>query len=106
MMLDAVAVYDRISPSFAGVLEEGRAYLDAVERPIVSAIPAGRSPGYRRGDQRGETRLAPLPPAAGPPLDMGAGDGARALRIAQAAGMTPIVLLEPGEKIPKIGRRP
>jgi ubiquinone/menaquinone biosynthesis C-methylase UbiE len=72
-MLDPVAAYDRIAPSFARLSEQRRAYLDAVERLIVSAIPAGSHSL----------------------LDIGAGDGVRSLGIAQAAGLKEIVLLDP-----------
>jgi hypothetical protein len=75
MMLDPVDAYDRIAGSFARLSEERRAYLEAIERLIVSAIP------------RGSKSL----------LDIGAGDGVRALRIAQAAGLKEVVLLEPSE---------
>lgn len=72
-MLDPVDAYDRIAPSFAQLSEKRRAYLEAVERLIVSAIP------------RGSKSL----------LDIGAGDGTRALRIAGGAGIREVVLLEP-----------
>jgi 2-polyprenyl-3-methyl-5-hydroxy-6-metoxy-1,4-benzoquinol methylase len=76
-MLDPVAAYDRIAPSFARLSEQRRAYLDAVERLIVSGIaPASRSL-----------------------LDIGAGDGVRALRIAKGAGLQEIVLLEPSAQM-------
>jgi 2-polyprenyl-3-methyl-5-hydroxy-6-metoxy-1,4-benzoquinol methylase len=78
-MLDPVAAYDRIAPSFARLSEERRAYLDAVERLVVSAIPTG-------------SRSL---------LDIGAGDGVRALRIAQAAGLKEIVLLDPSAEMRK-----
>lgn len=69
---DPVAAYERISASFARFSEQRRAYLDCVERLIASAIPAG-----------------------GSLLDIGAGDGERTRRIAAAAGLRKIVLLEP-----------
>jgi 2-polyprenyl-3-methyl-5-hydroxy-6-metoxy-1,4-benzoquinol methylase len=65
--------------SFARLSEERRAYLEAIERLIVAAIP----PGSRRM------------------LDIGAGDGRRALRIARAAGLEDVVLLEPGAEMRK-----
>ncbi len=74
-MLDPVAAYDRMAGSWARLSEERRAYLEGIERLIVSAIP------------RGSKSL----------LDVGAGDGVRAMRIAQAAGLKDIVLLEPSE---------
>jgi 2-polyprenyl-3-methyl-5-hydroxy-6-metoxy-1,4-benzoquinol methylase len=76
-MLDPVAAYDRIAPSFARLSEQRRAYLDAVERLIVCGIP----PGNRSL------------------LDVGAGDGVRALRIAQGAGLKEVVLLEPSAQM-------
>jgi 2-polyprenyl-3-methyl-5-hydroxy-6-metoxy-1,4-benzoquinol methylase len=74
-MLDPVDAYGRIAGSFARLSEARRPYLEAIERLIVSAIP------------RGSKRL----------LDIGAGDGVRARRIAQAAGLKDVVLLEPSE---------
>jgi 2-polyprenyl-3-methyl-5-hydroxy-6-metoxy-1,4-benzoquinol methylase len=73
MMLDPVAAYDRIAPSFARLSEQRRAYLEAVERLIVSGIP----------------------PHSRSLLDIGAGDGVRALRIAQTAGLREVTLLDP-----------
>jgi len=72
-LLDPVAAYDRMAGSFARLSAERRAYLEAIERLIVAAIPAG----------------------ARSLLDIGAGDGTRALRIAQAAGLKEVVLLDP-----------
>ena len=72
-MLDPVTAYDRLAPVYARVADERRAYLDAVERLIVAEIP----PGSRSL------------------LDVGAGDGARAWRIARATGAQDLVLLEP-----------
>ena len=76
-MLDPVAAYDRIAGSSARLSAERRAYLEAIERLIVSAIP----PGSRSL------------------LDIGAGDGVRALRIAEAAGLSEVVLLEPSAEM-------
>jgi 2-polyprenyl-3-methyl-5-hydroxy-6-metoxy-1,4-benzoquinol methylase len=72
-LLDPVAAYDRVAPVYARLAEERRAYLDAVERLVVAEIP----PGSRSL------------------LDAGTGDGVRALRIARAAGLRDLVLLEP-----------
>lgn len=77
--LDPVVAYNRIAPSYARLRDQRRAYLDAVERLVVSAIP----PGSRSL------------------LDIGAGDGVRAIRIAQAAGLKEIVLLEPSSEMRK-----
>ena len=65
--------------SFARLSEERRAYLEAIERLIVAAVP------------RGSRRI----------LDIGAGVGRRALRIAQAAGLDEVTLLEPSTEMRK-----
>src|SRR5580658_9660957 len=72
-LLDPVAAYDRIAPIYAHLAQQRRAYLNAVDRLIVAEIP----PGSRSM------------------LDVGAGDGARAARIAAAAGLRGLTLLEP-----------
>ena len=72
-MLDPVAAYDRIGPVFASIAEKRRSYLDSVDRLVISGIPSG-------------SRSM---------LDVGAGDGARARRIAQARDIAELVLLEP-----------
>jgi 2-polyprenyl-3-methyl-5-hydroxy-6-metoxy-1,4-benzoquinol methylase len=71
--LDPIDAYDRIATAFPRLSEERRAYLDAVDRLIVAAIPTG-------------SRSL---------LDVGAGDGVRALRVAREAGLTDVTLLEP-----------
>jgi SAM-dependent methyltransferase len=71
--LDPVAAYDRVALVYARLAEERRAYLEAVERLIAAEIPFG-------------SRTL---------LDVGAGDGARARRIAAATGLRDLVLLEP-----------
>jgi ubiquinone/menaquinone biosynthesis C-methylase UbiE len=76
-MIDPVEAYDLIAPSFARLSEQRREYLEAVERLIVSSIP----PGSRSL------------------LDIGAGDGVRAVRIAQGAGLEQVVLLEPSAQM-------
>jgi 2-polyprenyl-3-methyl-5-hydroxy-6-metoxy-1,4-benzoquinol methylase len=72
-LLDPVAAYDRVAPLYPRLRQERKAYLDAVERLVQAGIPA-------------HSRSL---------LDAGAGDGARAWRIAQAAGLRDVVLLEP-----------
>ncbi len=72
-MLEPVAAYDRIAPVFARIAEKRRAYLDGIDRLVISGIP----PGSRSL------------------LDVGAGDGERALRIAQARDISELVLVEP-----------
>lgn len=76
-LLDPVAAYDRIAPVYARVAEGRRAYLEAVDRLIVARIP----PGSRSF------------------LDVGTADGARAARIAEAAGLREVVLLEPSPRM-------
>lgn len=73
MVLDPVAAYDRIAPHYARLSQGRQAYLARIEGLVVSEIPAG-------------SRSL---------LDVGAGDGARCFRIAAAAGLTRVVLLEP-----------
>ena len=73
VVLDPVAAYDRIGPVFASIAEKRRSYLDSVDRLVISGIPSG-------------SRSM---------LDVGAGDGARARRIAQARDIAELVLLEP-----------
>jgi 2-polyprenyl-3-methyl-5-hydroxy-6-metoxy-1,4-benzoquinol methylase len=71
--LEPVLAYDHLAAEFAQVSERRRAYLNAIEQIIISEIP------------RGSESL----------LDVGAGDGSRAYRIAQAASIKDVVLLEP-----------
>ena len=49
-MLDPVAAYDRMAGSWARLSEERRAYLEGIERLIVSAIPRGSDGGSRCED--------------------------------------------------------
>jgi SAM-dependent methyltransferase len=76
-LLDPVAAYDLVAPVYARLAEQRKAYLDAVDRLIVARIPAG-------------TRSM---------LDAGSGDGSRAVRIAAAAGVQELTLLEPSERM-------
>jgi 2-polyprenyl-3-methyl-5-hydroxy-6-metoxy-1,4-benzoquinol methylase len=71
--LDPVAAYDWIAPVFADLAEARRAYLDSIDRLVISEARAG-------------SRSL---------LDAGAGDGARSGRIAQALSVPKLVLLEP-----------
>jgi SAM-dependent methyltransferase len=71
--LEPVEAYDRIAPEFARLSHRRRAYLDRIDQLVVSEIPDG-------------SRSL---------LDIGSGDGSRALRIVEAAGLTDLVLLEP-----------
>lgn len=72
-VLDPVAAYDRLAPYYSHFSKRRAAYLQSVEEQIASHIPAG----------------------AQSLLDIGAGEGSRAVRIASAAGISRIVLLEP-----------
>jgi SAM-dependent methyltransferase len=72
-ILDPVAAYDRLAPHYFYFSNRRSAYLRSVESNIVSRLPA---------------HAVSL-------LDIGAGDGSRAQRIAVAAGISRLVLLEP-----------
>ncbi len=69
--------YDRIATEYARISEARRAYLDGIERLVISALPR-------------DCRSL---------LDVGAGDGTRAMRIAEACGIEQLVLLEPSAKM-------
>jgi 2-polyprenyl-3-methyl-5-hydroxy-6-metoxy-1,4-benzoquinol methylase len=73
VILDPVAAYDRIAPVFARIAEKRRSYLDSIDRLVTSE----------------------LPPGSLSMLDVGAGDGVRARRIAQARDVRELVLVEP-----------
>jgi len=74
---DPVLAYDRLSQTYAALARRRERYLAGVEREILSRVPAGSKSL----------------------LDIGAGDGSRALRIASQAGIGRIVLVEPSEKM-------
>jgi SAM-dependent methyltransferase len=76
-LLDPVAAYDRIAPIYANLAKQRQAYLDAADRLVIADIP----PGSRSL------------------LDVGAGDGARAARIAAAADLRHLTLLEPSARM-------
>lgn len=70
---DPVAAYDRIGPVFSRIAEKRRAYLESIDQLVISRIlPGSRSM-----------------------LDVGAGDGSRARRIAQTRQISELVLVEP-----------
>ncbi|MGC2658111.1 MAG: class I SAM-dependent methyltransferase [Bryobacteraceae bacterium] len=71
--LDPVLAYDRIAAFYPELSARRKAYLTGIEGLIVAEIPQ----------------------AAKSLLDVGAGDGTRALRIGEATGITDLVLLEP-----------
>jgi 2-polyprenyl-3-methyl-5-hydroxy-6-metoxy-1,4-benzoquinol methylase len=74
---DPVAAYDQVAPEFARLSEQRKSYLHSVEQVIISETPSG---------------MRSL-------LDVGAGDGTRAWRIAQAGKLETVVLLEPSAKM-------
>jgi 2-polyprenyl-3-methyl-5-hydroxy-6-metoxy-1,4-benzoquinol methylase len=74
-VLDAIAAYDLVAPAYRELSENRRAYLDAVDAEILRRVP------------RGAASL----------VDVGAGDGRRALGIARRAGVRRVVLVEPSE---------
>jgi len=74
---DPVLAYDRLSQTYAALARRLERYLAGVEREVLSRVPAGSKSL----------------------LDIGAGDGSRAVRIASQAGIGRIVLVEPSEKM-------
>lgn len=76
-LLDPVAAYDRIARIYASLAKQREAYLEAVDRLVVAETP----PGSRSL------------------LDVGAGDGTRAARIARDAGLRQVTLLEPSARM-------
>ena len=70
---DPVTAYDRLAAHYPALSRRRERYLSGVEREIVSRVPP---------DNRSL-------------LDVGAGDGARALRMASRLGIERIVLVEP-----------
>lgn len=71
--LDPVQAYDRLAASFSVLSEQKQPYLERIDELIISRI----SPGSRSL------------------LDVGAGNGRRAEKIARARGLKELVLLEP-----------
>jgi SAM-dependent methyltransferase len=74
-VLDAIAAYDFVAPGYRELSDRRRAYLDAVDAEILRRVPEG----------------------AASLIDVGAGDGRRALQIAGRAGISQVVLVEPSE---------
>jgi 2-polyprenyl-3-methyl-5-hydroxy-6-metoxy-1,4-benzoquinol methylase len=70
---DPVAAYDRLAVEYPAFARRRGSYLQAVENLIGERVPAGSSSL----------------------LDVGAGDGSRALRIAASTGISRVVLAEP-----------
>jgi len=73
--LDAIAAYDFVAPGYRELSDRRRAYLDAVDAEILRRVPGG----------------------AASLIDVGAGDGRRALHIAGRTGISRVVLVEPSE---------
>src|SRR5690348_7434840 len=81
---DPVAAYDRLAPSYKSISARRESYLRSVEKIIASRIPA---------DSRSL-------------MDVGAGDGMRAFRIAKEAAIGRVVLVEPSlEMASSVGAR-
>jgi len=76
-LLDPVAAYDRLAPYYSQLSNRRAAYLHSVEEQVAARTPDG----------------------AKSLLDIGAGDGSRALRIARLAKISRIVLLEPSAQM-------
>ena len=74
---DPIVAYGRLARIYAEIAETRQLYLAAVDREILARVP------------RGSQSL----------LDIGAGDGSRTLRLASAAGVSRIVLLEPSAQM-------
>lgn len=72
-VLDPVAAYEQIAPVFAELTRERKAFLESVERLVISEIPVD------------SCSL----------LDVGAGDGSRSRRIGRSRGISELMLLEP-----------
>lgn len=83
-MSDPIAAYNQIAPEFGRLSARRMLYLNRVDEIVISHIPA----------------------ASRSLLDVGAGDGRRGLRIAQACGLTEVVLLEPSPEMQRRGSPP
>ncbi len=72
-LLDPVVAYDRLAPTYDEIARRRAAYLEGVDRLIAAEV----APGSRSL------------------LDVGAGTGERSRRLAAAAGLAEVTLLEP-----------
>ena len=79
---DPVAAYERLAPVYAIQSGKRELYLRGIEREIVARIP------------QGSQSL----------LDIGAGDGLRAARIAKSAGIARVVLVEPSAAMASLAK--
>jgi SAM-dependent methyltransferase len=73
-------IYDRMAPHYRAYAEQKTAYIQAVNATILEFVPAG----------------------AQWMLDVGAGDGVRAVELAQAAHIENLILLEPSAEMVKL----
>jgi SAM-dependent methyltransferase len=78
-VLDPVAAYERVAPFFSEISQKRKRYLESINGLTLARIPSG------------STSL----------LDVGAGDGKRALQIAGKARIKDVVLLEPSAEMMK-----
>ena len=74
---DPVAAYDRLAAHYSNLSRRRELYLRGIEQEIISRVP------------KSSRSL----------LDVGAGDGTRALRIASQAGIKRTVLVEPSQEM-------
>jgi len=79
----AESPYDLLAPHYGEISRARAAYLEGIERLVIASLPPG-------------TRSL---------LDVGAGDGTRAVRIARAAGIPTLVLAEPSRAMAEECRR-
>lgn len=78
-ILDPVGAYDCLAPIYSQIATARKPYLESIEKLIVARVPSGSQSL----------------------LDVGAGDGSRALRIAKASNLDDVVLLEPSREMVK-----
>jgi 2-polyprenyl-3-methyl-5-hydroxy-6-metoxy-1,4-benzoquinol methylase len=79
MSADSARPYDALAPHYREYASTRSAYLDAVDRFVAERVPAG------------SVSL----------LDVGAGDGIRAMAIARAQGISEVILCEPSSEMAK-----
>src|SRR5664279_4584046 len=77
VLIDPVHAYDLISPQFPRLAQQRKSYLDSIDELIIQRVPDNR-------------RLL---------LDVGAGDGSRASKIASRTNFEGVILLEPSREM-------
>jgi len=77
VLIDPVHAYDLISPQFPRLAQQRKRYLDSIDELIIQRVPDNG-------------RLL---------LDVGAGDGSRASKIASRAKIDSVILLEPSREM-------